>query len=161
MTKITLGPFPSSLRQTECHRFLNLFSPLEKSFTNIKTSRDQNFWIESVIIDLVGSSKCPVNSYIGGLWGKILLGPHHSMQYHEWPLGKNGNGSEWRQQAPRKSGKCWSQFDIVAKLWYYNFRLHHVTPLGPKILFPIDLHVERDICKSVDTFFRSDNIWKV
>ena len=46
-------------------------------------------------------------------------------------------------QVPRKSSKLWSQFDIVAKSWYYNFN----------ILLPIDLYGEREICKLVDTFF--------
>ena len=40
---------------------------------------DQKFIIERVIIDLVCSCKCPVNSftdvsYNGGLWGKCYLG---------------------------------------------------------------------------------------
>ena len=39
------------------------------------------------------------------------------------------------------------EFVIVAKLWYYNFYVHHVTLRGPK------RHCEKDVSKSVDTFF--------
>ena len=44
-------------------------------------------------------------------------------------------------------------FDIVAKPWYYNFCIHYVMILGPKRLFPIHLHGERDVCNSVNNTF--------
>ena len=50
--------------------------------------------------------------------------------------------------------KC-IEFDIVAKPWYYNFHVCHVMLCGPKRLFPIYFHEERDIYDSVDNFFLS------
>ena len=46
---------------------------------------------------------------------------------------------------------------VVAKRRYYNFCVRHVMPLGPKILFPIDLHWERDVCNSADNFFLGES----
>lgn len=54
------------------------FTSWLQSLINIKTSLDQKFMIERVIIDLVCSSWCPVSSlqmslYNGGLWGKCKV----------------------------------------------------------------------------------------
>ena len=60
-------------------------------------------------------------------------------------------------QATMKNAEHWGLFDIVAKPWCYNFWVCQMMLFGPKWLFPIHLHREKDLCSSVDTFFECPN----
>lgn len=75
----------------------SLFSALGK-FYKYKTSIDQNFIIERVIIDFVCSLRRPVNSFTDDSFifmGEIFSGPqgNFSLQLCEWPLTNWTQGS--------------------------------------------------------------------
>ena len=56
--------------------------------------------------------------------------------------------------SPQEERRSLIPIFVVAKRRYYHVRVRHVMPLGPKILFPIDLHWERD---SADNFFLGES----
>ena len=82
--------------------FKNHFSQIEESFTNRKNPMDQKIIIERVLIELVYTSRCPVNNFTGMSFimvansGKRFLshGWIFLLQYCEWPLGKTGSKDE-------------------------------------------------------------------
>lgn len=67
---------------------------------------------------------------------------HRESLTHGWVahLGKHVCLNSEFKNGPQAVCRALTPIFVVAKLWNYNFRVHHIMTLGPKILFPIDLH---------------------
>lgn len=71
----SLAPPTTSSRSAFTLWYLNRFSWLKESFTNIKPPLDQNNIIERVIIDVVCSWRRPVNSFTDVSFITVVYGP--------------------------------------------------------------------------------------
>ena len=94
-----------------------------------------------------------------------MLGTFQLNYYFAWITGVNGDKAfthPLEKQTPQEVYRApLKQIEHSGQTVELQLPAHDVMPSGPKRLFPIDLHGERDVFKSVATFFERHNPHKM